>query len=125
MTGAEWIAMSQAAAANGTAIYAVLLMVISAYIIVAYMVGKELSRSPVGLLNTFFLFSAGVAVALLLGATRNHLFAFNQAAGSIAELEPYSKAVLVNALIFMGIGNATFVIASIMFMWSVRHPKTE
>jgi hypothetical protein len=117
--------MSQAAAANGTAIYAILLSVTSAYIIVAYMAGKGLSRSQVTLVNTFYLFSASSSALYVLGATRNYLFAFNQAATSIVELEPYSEAAVITWLCTIGLGNAVFVIASLKFMWDVRHPKAE
>ena len=58
MTGAECTKTSHAAAAHGGAIYAILLTGISAYIITAYMLGKELTRSQVTLVNAFYLFSA-------------------------------------------------------------------
>ena len=125
MTPAEWMEMSQAAAANASAIYAILLTVIGAYLVVAYTAGKELSRSQVTLVNAFYLFSAFVAIVLLLGATRNYFFAFNQAAMGIVELQSYPRAIVVGGMALIGLGNTALVIASMKFLWDIRHPMTE
>ena len=125
MTGAEWIEMSQNAASNGSAIYAIFLTIMSAYIVVAYMVGKELNRSQLLLINTFFLFSAGVSILLLLGACQKHAMAFNQAAMKVNELQAYSEASVVIALVLLGVGNTFFMLAGLKLMWDIRHPKAE
>jgi len=117
--------MSQQAASNGSAIYAIFLTIMSAYIVASYVVGRDLNRGQITLINTFYLFSALVAISLLLAATRNYVIAFNQAAVNLQELQPISDTARLAMLLVMGLGNGAFMIAGLKFMWDIRHPKMD
>ena len=55
MSPAEWIEMSQQAASNAAAIYAIFLTIMSAYIVASYVVGRDLNRGQTTLINSFLL----------------------------------------------------------------------
>ncbi len=125
MSPAEWIEMSQQAASNAAAIYAIFLTIMSAYIVASYVVGRDLNRGQTTLINSFYLFSALVSIVFLLMAARNYVTAFNLAAVELEELRPISDTVRLSLLLVMGVGNSAFMMAGLKFMWDIRHPKPE
>lgn len=96
----------------------------SAYLIVAYRAGRELTTLQVSIINVGFLVFCGQA---LIGIyTEVEMAAdFKTAAYGNEALPP---GVLSNVEVFhtvMGTVAIFSLIACLIFMWSVRHPKPE
>ena len=105
-----------------TSVLAVVMTTISAYLVVAWLVGEKLTGAQVTLVNLVFLAFApmmiftwaNIFVGTLRLQERLHLInpetLIGLSAGGIA-------AVSITLLVL--------VLGSIKFMWDVRHPKTE
>ena len=96
---------------------------ISGYLVVAYLVGKRLTLLQVMVVNSLFV----VWTLGLLAGWHTTLEAIVELEAAIHELGSFSA---VNELSFASAYSFSLVqllgiIASLIFMWSVRHPKTE
>jgi hypothetical protein len=106
---------------NSMTAFTIYLTFTFAYLTVAYLAGKDLSRFQVTCVSTLYV--AGAVVALL--SCVNHLFYFeavirqNDALASTAPLPPGFWIYYIVPLLMLGI----FV--CLYFMWDIRHPKTE
>ena len=95
---------------------------VSAYLIVAYMVGKKLTKpQAITISGGFVLF----AILCIMGFSGLGL-RLAEITGELRELRPEQayltseSGVLMSSLVLI-IG----ILASLRFMWSIRHPKTE
>ncbi len=101
--------------------FSLYLTVLSAYLIVAYILGRKLSVSQFVGLTVLFLFAAG---GQTLGIYQNgvhigELFIRKQ---EITPLTPYEAQYVTNTnawVIAMSVG----ILVSVVFMWQVRHHK--
>jgi ABC-type glycerol-3-phosphate transport system permease component len=122
MTEAEILEFAQMAWSNFIASFAIGITVTSGYLIVAYMAGHTLSRIQVTIVNVLF---TGVSLSVLAA-----LYGFLRVAAD-AELIAWAMTVqrtaapltLVSWSVtgFLGLIN----LASLFFMWDIRHPKAE
>ncbi len=98
------------------------LSVVSAYLIVAYIVGAELSRFQVIVINVLFVvFAFSFVLAIQTGLANHYLFATD-----ILEYRPeYAvfSSPQVNKLLFAI--DSGGVMAALYFMWNIRHPKKK
>ena len=94
----------------------------SGYLIVAYMVGGNLTNSQAFIVSTLYCFVAGVTTyAFRTWSQRSFDYlAFQESSGlSSIDIEASPTALsLMTAIMFAG------VVACLKFMWDVRHPKT-
>ena len=94
----------------------------SAYLVVAYRAGKELTTLQVTIVNVAFLVFCGQALftAFVDQQLGGHLVerAVNQGQTAIPAITDHVAVVMVAAGI-AALG------ACLVFMWSVRHPKTD
>ena len=122
MTEGELIQAAQATWANVITLTTVEMTLLSGYIIIAYLAGRELDRSQVTIVNTLYLL---LSLFVLMGIYTLAVRATEMAALSIEiserrELGPQLWLPIGVVVIF------TFCItASMKFMWDVRHPTTE
>lgn len=98
------------------------LSVVSAYLIVAYVAGAGLSRFQVFVINVLFIvFGFSFVFAIQTGLANHYLFA-----SEILEYRPdyvvFSSPSVNRLLLAIDSGG---VLAALVFMWNVRHPKTE
>ena len=101
---------------------AILLSVLSAYLVVAYLAGSKLTRSQVVIVNSLYIL---VSVFLVWA-----MFVLSQRALEVAtlainistqrELAPTPNVALALVAMF-----GVCSLASLKFMWDVRHPKAE
>lgn len=103
---------------------AIFLTTLSAYFVVAYSVGKSLTTYQVGFINSALLlmmfvgFNAQVKlveIALALSETLASISSYGEDPGATGESTRIS---------FAGI-RLVLVLGAIIFMWQVRHPKTN
>ena len=95
---------------------------LSAYLIVAYLAGNKLTRSQVLVVTALYLYVMVVVAISAFGS-------MSKARHYAAEL----KALNPNDVIYLNeysagmsaVGAVACLSASLWFMWSIRHPKTE
>ena len=97
---------------------------VSAYLVVAFLVGSHLTRIQLFIVSTLYiLWSLGIINSLYIG-----LRAAERLEGGLIEMESRyyvddgSTAFWVFGFMLIQV---TGIFASLYFMWSVRHPKTE
>jgi hypothetical protein len=94
------------------------------YLLVAYFIGSHLTKVQVVILNTLYIASVGSTVFQMVtgGLTAmGFLERFYEVSENTREL----SAMNPDYLLFGVALNIALIIASLYFMWSVRHPKTE
>ena len=95
----------------------------SGYLIVAYMVGGNLTNSQAFIVSTLYCFVAGVTTfAFRTWSQRSFDYlAFQESSGlSSIDLGTFRPlATVLTTIMFAG------VVACLKFMWDVRHPKAE
>ena len=101
---------------------AIYLTIIFAYLSVAYVAGKELTRFQLTVVTFVFTAVAGRQVFLI--AFMGQLARMKGA--QIREVYEHAPAIGVENSIFWPIAIwSTGIIASLLFMWSIRHAKAE
>ena len=95
----------------------------SAYLIVAYRAGRALTALQVSIINIGFVLFCGQALMGIYGEVDMVADLSSAALG-----EDALSVSLANVTVFhgvMGLGAGSGLVACLVFMWSVRHPKTE
>ena len=98
------------------------LSILSGYLIIAYLVGAKLTRLQVWIVTTLFIWSSA-SVSLWFAAWWGRALEFALEAKKLnpeRQVDNSPEALLVFTLMLWG-----GIVASLFFMWSVRHPKTE
>lgn len=118
MTESEMLEIAHLAMSNMLASFAILLTLVSGYLIVAYSVGRDFKKVQVTIINTLFLI---MSTSFLFG-----VYGYCQAAVDMSlaanELNParlyrgFEHFPLITIVI-----NAATIVASIYFMWHVRN----
>ena len=105
---------------GGTPVLALLITIITAYLVVAWSVGRQLTKSQVTLINVVFLVFGPL---LILGWARRFQIALRlqeelrlMDAGIVGAISPSLITGVAFAFLFL-------IMACIKFMWDVRHPK--
>ncbi len=128
MTAADWMELYSSSTANGLAAQATLLTLVSGYIVVAYMVGKNLTVLQVYVANIVYI---GGSLNTLVSNYASVLEALNARAHAAAidsNLPAIITAVdgnLSTTAAVVALLNGLFILASLCFMWQVRHPQTD
>lgn len=103
--------------------FSLYLSVVSAYMVVAYLVGTKLTLVQAFIASALMLFAAGGQTwALYTGLGR--VTEFLEQKSEISPLTNYEHNFAANTYVWVGI-LAAGVVASLYFMWSVRHPRGE
>lgn len=125
MTGAEWLEISLIAGGNSLTGLAILFSMVSGYMAVAYLVGKSLTGFQVALASAIYTTGCLLMVFSNYSYVREAIVARQEAVQLIAEmpsgvgLSPDLWASITGAIYL------SFLVGSLVFMWQVRHPKTE
>jgi hypothetical protein len=93
------------------------------YLLVAYFIGSHLTKVQVVILNVLYIASVGSTVFQMVtgGLTAmGFLERFYEVSDNTREL----SAMNADYLLFGVTLNIALILASLYFMWSVRHPKT-
>ena len=122
MTEAELISAAQAIWANVIALMAMMISILSAYLVVAYMAGNKMTHSQTVIVNSLYM----LITIFLMWA----MFVLVQRGNEMATLaiEMTTQRTLgptaYVALAIVGIFGACSL-ASLKFMWDIRHPEAE
>ena len=103
-------------------VLSVYMTITSAYLLVAFLAGTRLTRSQVGIISTLYVFMAAVTTyAAFAWGMRGIHYAFElQSLGTGSPI--YATQAIPVALSSTLAGG---ILASLKFMWDVRHPKAE
>jgi hypothetical protein len=121
LTNYEMLELANSHVANGADDLNRLAAAVTAYLLVAYRAGKELTRFQVIIINVFFV---TIATQASFGAIGEQSAAIRYWVAVLgAENFPVQKWTIMGyiAHILGGLG----LFACLAFMWRVRHPKTE
>jgi hypothetical protein len=94
----------------------------TAYLIVAYLVGKKLTRSQVIFINVCYCFYTGLCIIAVFGAGSLLTHFAHEVEGVNPDrpfIANYSAVYAATGILVLG------VVGSLKFMWDARHPKTE
>ena len=122
MTEAELITAAQAGWSNVISLIAILISVLSGYLVVAYLAGADMTRSQnVIVTSLYLLISIFILWSMFTLVERSNEMAMLAIDMSKQRtLGPKGYVAHPIAIVF-----AICTVASIKFMWDVRHPKTE
>jgi len=106
--------------------FSIYLTLLSAYLVVAYLIGDKLTFPQIVIINSLFLLSVGVQI---LGIIQWHIeaSALMAAKEEISNLTQYQQTLKGTNLGAIGMPAMMLfgAIAAQYFMWTVRHPSTE
>ena len=129
MSGSEWFEAYTNASSNGLTALAILLTLVSGYMVIAYLVGEKLTQIQVLLVNMVYIASGLSVLTSNYGSVLDSATARAEAAQRIEELRsiatPVGEAIPETYAIIVAIVNSLFLVISLVFMWQVRHPKAE
>ena len=122
MTGSDWVEMYEMASSTSIASLALLISIMSGYLLVAYLVGERLTLFQVCVINTLYVMFAVTIVAGIFQSNWDIQFARNQMVLQIPEVAIYRDSDDSNWPMITTLINSSLIIASLIFMWQVRHP---
>ena len=123
MTEYEIVNVAGTAFGNGLNSFAVFFSIVTAYLIVAYTAAKGLTRLQIFIVNLCYLlatsfFGLFTVSTFLRGIQMARVASETQSVGAYHGI---GKA----AWVYVAIIVIVVILASLYFMWSVRHPNTE
>jgi hypothetical protein len=122
MTEYELQELAFSAAGLAATFTTLLITIISGYLLVAYVAGRDLSRAQVTLINILFAFTSALILSGIATAFGKQLNIVNQ----LRVINPdnfypmTTFTVISGAVIF-----SLIILASFKLMWDIRHPKAE
>ncbi len=127
MTPAEWFEAYTAASSNGLTTLALLLTIVSGYMVIAYLVGAELTLTQVGIVNLVFIASSSTVLLANYGNVLDAATARLHASQTLAALPAISSNSVtpVQWAVIVTLANSLYVVVALVFMWQVRHPKPK
>ena len=109
-------------AVQGGTFFTIWLTILSAYALVAYVAGSDLDAFQIGWLNTLYLFATTLAIYGFHGSFRVQVYYINL----IRQVNPSSPQTMNSIALIILTGMALAgTLATLKFMWDVRHPKSE
>ena len=122
MSEAELVESVIGYAQGGAVYFSLWLTILSAYAVTAYFVGKSFTTFQTVWLNTLYLFATLLTILGFYGGYNSMIYYINLLKG----LNPESPQImgypiLVSVTVVAVIGT----LATLAFMWQIRHPKTE
>ena len=118
MTPYEYTDIAQSNFANSLSVFAVILSIVSGYLITAYLVGAKLAKSQVSILTIIFL--------LVMGILTWSMTAYTYWGIVFAELGSADRASATflspryGVLVYIAVLNLFTIAMCLLFMWNVR-----
>ena len=125
MEAVDWLSIAPQALSNSVAFFTGFVTIISAYLVVAYVVGKELLRGQVIMINLLFVAVAGMTSFGNVVTARNAIQAHYLGSLNVKEMTPLPEFLIYLVPVFILFLDVCIVLVSLKFMWDIRHPKPE
>jgi hypothetical protein len=125
MTASDWVEMCGMAFNTSVANRALLITLISGYLVVAYLVGKRLTRTQILVTNALYLMSTFLVIVGAFQLNLDFQIARKQMALQIPEFDLFSYAEVPIYLwpSIVTIVYSCMIFASLIFMWQVRNSR--
>jgi hypothetical protein len=107
--------------ANAMTAFSIYLTITFAYLTIAYLAGKDLSRFQTFSLSTLYIAGAFISLASCINQIKYFIAVLEQSDALQAATPIPAEFWIYYGVPFLSIG----VIVSLYFMWDVRRPKTE
>ena len=120
MTTYEKADLAQNLFDNSLSTFAVLLSVVFAYIVTAYLVGAKLTRTQVRILTTMFIMVSILLVWSVAGYLNEGVWLYQLAYPDNVENFLAPKTWLTPLTVILGL---LFLAMALKLMWDVRHPE--
>ena len=124
MDAVDWLNIAPEALSNSIAFFMGFISLVSAYLVVAYVVGKELLPSQVIVINLLFSVSTILTIFGNAVTARNAIQAHYLGSLNVEEMIPLPEFLIYFVPISLILIDFCIVLASLKFMWDIRHPKT-
>lgn len=123
MTEYELLDLMASMEAHMASQFSLYLTIISSYMVVAYLVGNKLTNTQVVIVSTLMILSAG-GQTWALHTTLGRVTEYLERKVEFSALTEYEQNFSANtyAWVVILVGG---LLASLFFMWQVRHHKTE
>jgi hypothetical protein len=122
MTEYELVDVINSASSNAIAAQALFMTGLSAYLVVAFAVGKSLTTYQVCFVNFVFVLFVLIGLRTVLGFS-DMFFRHYEMLVDMRGAEG-SSTLIVSQISVLGM-RAVLLIGALIFMWQVRHPKAE
>jgi hypothetical protein len=121
MTEAELFESAQTVWSNYITCMSIFITIVSAYLIVAYIAGRNLTRPQVILVNALFVSFSVYAITAMYGFSRVATELASLSIGMSTQRSEVGVTTVptIALLVFIPLASAC-----LKFMWDVRHPKT-
>jgi len=119
MTPYEYTDLAQSNFANSLSVFAVILSIVSGYLITTYLVGAKLSRSQASILTIMFLLVMGILTFAMTAYTYWGVFL-----SDLGRTNSDGASLLlpdVGVVAYVAILNVFTTAMCLLFMWNVRH----
>ena len=120
MTEYELIDLMLTAVDGGTAVIAIILTIVSGYLLVAWLIGDKLTTAQVVLVNLLFLCTAPF---LIWGWLGRYLVALDLQNQLIVLAPQTPERVSMYTIIVFPTILSILILGSLKFMWDIRHTK--
>ena len=126
MTTGNWIELLVGSQSNSVAAFALLLTLLSGYTVIAYVVGEKLTRLQLVVANVLYIAGASITLGGIHTSVTTAAKARFYLSSSVMELE-YTTSLehMLMAANLVVIIDAALVLAPLIFMWQIRHPKEK
>lgn len=122
MTEAELVEAWGQFLGNSQTAMALYLSILSGYLIIAYLVGRKLSRTQVIILSTMFLFASAFCTMILTTWWQRALeFALEAQVINPERVVSNSQTAVRGVAVLFSLG----ILSSLYFMWNIRHTEEE
>ena len=122
MTEYELVDAISSYATQGGTFFTIWLTILSAYAITAYVAGKDLSPAQVLWLNCLYLFTVSLAIYGFYGSFSSQVHYI----GKLYEIAPDAPQKINSTIVMLVTAIAAVgTLATLKFMWDIRHPKTQ
>ena len=98
------------------------LTIVSAYLVVAFVVGKRLTRTQFVMVTVLFIFAAGLSTFAIWGTGSRIIYLVGLLRLADTALPINYTANFRNGIVFVC---ALGIFASFKFMWDIRHSKAD
>jgi hypothetical protein len=121
----EAVEAAQALYANAATMFAIFLTITTSYLVVAYLVGAQLTSSQVFITTALFAVSSLITLASMAALFDTGIH-YTALAVNMRGAEGIAPMVANRAFVAILVGvDALFVAAALKFMWDIRHPKSS
>ena len=124
MDSVDWLNIAPQAMSNSIAFFMGFVTVVSAYLVVAYVVGRELLRSQVIVINLLFVATSLLTVFGNAVTARNAIQANYLGALHVEELTPLPESLIYLVPLALTFIDLCLILASLKFMWDIRNPQS-